>query len=143
MRCNYFVRYKNCATKAFVPISLLPSLEPPSPPRNVMAEGISPQSITVTFLPPLIWNSLTEISYNLTYQPVDSDNISFILFGSTVQHNMEGMEERPIEGLRENTEYIIAVSAVNEIGSSLPSMPITASTKAFMSEFASFVAWAV
>ena len=118
----------------FALISLIRFSEPPSPPRHIMAEGISPWLIIVTFLPPIMWNSLSDITYNLTYQSVESGTLSFIQFEATVGHNMSGMEERLIEGLEEDTTYIIDVSAVNGFGSSLPSVTVEASTKAFTSE---------
>ena len=118
----------------FVLMLLLPLSEPPSPPRSVMAEGTGPQSITVTFLPPIIWNSLTDIIYNLTYQSVKKGSLYFLSFGSTVERNMAGMEERLINGLEEDTAYIIIVSAINDFGSSPPSIPVQVSTKAFTSE---------
>ena len=111
-------------------IALLPLLEPPSAPRSVMAEATSPQSITVTFRPPLIWNSLTDIAYNLTYQPVENGQISYLLFFSNVERNSAGIEERLIDDLEEDTEYIITVRAINEFGSSLPSV-VQVSTPAF------------
>ena len=113
---------------------LLPLLVPPSPPRYVEAEGTSHQSITVTFLQPIIWNSLTNIKYNLTYQPVKDGNLSFTQFDAIVGRNMAKQEERSIEGLEENTTYIIVVSAINEFGSSVPSESVLASSKAFTRE---------
>ena len=118
----------------FVSVSLLPLPEPPSPPRSLMAEAISPRSITITFLPPLIWNSMTnQILYNMSYQTVEKGNMAFVLFGALVKRNTEGMEGRLIENLEEDTEYIITVSAVNDFGSS-PQVLVQESTKAFISE---------
>ena len=119
-------------------IALFSLSEPPSPPRSVMAEATSPESITVTFLPPITWNSLTNIKYNLTYQPIENGNLSFIVFEAQVEYNMASMEERMIKGLEDDTPYIITVSAVNGFGSSPPSIPVQVSTTAFMSKLVIF-----
>ena len=119
----------------FVLIVLLSLSEPPSPPRSVKAEGTSPQSITVTFLQPIIWNSLINIMYNLTYRSVDDGgSLSFIQFDATVDRNKNEREVKSIEGLEENTTYNITVSAVNAFGSSMPSESVLASSNAFTSE---------
>ena len=128
--------YWKCVTfcPVIVLMALFPLLAPPSPPHSVEAEGTSPQSITVTFLQPVIWNSLFDITYNLTYRPVKDGNLAFIMFSSLVDRNVAEREKRLIEGLEENTTYIITVRAINDFGSSVPSESVLASSKAFTSE---------
>ena len=104
-----------------------------------MTEGSSPHSITVTFLQPIIWNTMIDIMYNMTFHPVeDSVNLSSIQFLPVVKFRSPGREERLLEGLKVGTEYVIIVTALNEFGSSLPSNPVQASTKFFTGEAAIF-----
>ena len=106
-----------------------------------MAEGSSPQSITVTFLQPIIWNTMSDITYNVTFHPVGgSVNLSFTQFSAAVKFQKPGREERLLEGLQVGTEYVIVVTAINEFGPSLPSDSVLASTKAFTGETTIF-AW--
>ena len=109
--------------------------EPPSPPRDVMAEGLSPHSINITFLQPIIWNTMIDIMYKVTFHPVeDSVNLSFFKFAATVKFQSPGREKRLLEGLLVGTEYVIIVTAINEFGSSLPSNPVQAWTNDFTRE---------
>ena len=104
-----------------------------------MAEGSSPQSITVTFLQPIIWNTMSDITYKMTFHPVeDSAKSSSIQFTASVPFQRPKREERLLEGLKVGTEYVIIVTAINEFGSSLPSDPVRPSTKVFTSEAAIF-----
>ena len=134
MTCALF--YPASVLMVYIPLLFS---EPPSPPRDVIAEGLSPHSITVTFLQPTIWNTMSDITYKLTFLPVEeSAKLSSIRFTALVKFQSPEREKRLLEGLLEGTEYLIYLIAINEFGSSLPSDPVRAMTNFFTGEVAIF-----
>ena len=136
-----FLTIMICVLFCPVLVLMVPLLfsEPPSPPRDVMAEGSSPHSITITFLQPINWNTLIDITYNVTFHPVeDSAMLSSIQFIADVKFQRPEREEKLLEGLQVGTEYVITVTAINEFGSSLPSNSVWTMTNFFTGEVTKF-----
>ena len=77
---------------------------------------------------------MSDITYNVTFQPLENRwKLSSIRFSAAIHFQKPGREERLLEGLQVDTEYVIVVTAINEFGSSLPSDSALATTKAFTS----------
>lgn len=81
-------------------------------------------------MPPMIWNTEAQISYNLTFQSSKQLEESYLMFTAKTQRNQSVMEESDLTNLKENTTYVIRVSAINEFGSSPQSSPVLGTTKA-------------
>ena len=72
--------------------------------------------------------------YNKTFQSTKEEKVNFQLFVPNLQNNAQERVALEINNLIQNTTYIITVSAINEFGSSPPTEPVEATTKAFISE---------
>lgn len=81
-----------------------------------------------------MWNTENQMLYNMTFQSTKEEKVNFQLFVPNLQNNAQGTVALEINNLIQNTTYIITVSAINEFGSSPPTKPVKATTKAFISE---------
>ena len=72
--------------------------------------------------------------YNVTFQSLKNKwKLSSILFSAAIKFQKPGPEQRLLEALQVDTEYVIIVTAINGFWSSLPSDSVLAATKVFTS----------
>ncbi len=93
--------------------TLIPTVAPNGPPKNVKASPLSPTQITIMWEPPMIQNRLGIIvSYDVTYTAKDPS-------GTVIEEQLVNINtglRTVLNGLHEYTNYSISVRARTAVG---------------------------